>query len=149
MVLEDKPIAKSDLPARVNILEEYKLLTEESRFVMTRYIQALGLYLALIGFGVKEVLSTPANEISLIIAVFITCFNGLGYYGARKFKGMAYHALNRQALLADHLDMQRPYPMTWGYRSGIACLIISQISLIIIIIIRFFHIIPVVWGSYS
>ena len=142
MVLEEKPISRFDLPAPGKIIIEYKALVEESRFVMTRYIQALGLYLALTGFGVREILSAPSKEISLIIVVFITCFNVLGYYGARKFKSMAYHALNRQALLSDHLNIQRPYPMIWGYRSGIACLIISQISLIIIIILKFTYVIP-------
>lgn len=136
MKLEDKPVARSEAPDEDKILEEYKILVEESRFVMTKYMQALGLYLALMGFGVKEILSASSAEYTIIITFLMSCLNVLTYYGANKFRSMAYHSLVRQTILADYLKMQHPHAMVWGYYAGIACFTIFQILLLIIIILN-------------
>ncbi len=39
-------------------IEEIKLVAEERRFVMNRYMQAFALYLALAGYGLKELVET-------------------------------------------------------------------------------------------
>ncbi len=137
MTLSKKPVARDDYPLdNKQILEEYKLLIEERRFVMTRYMQGIAIYLALMGFAIKEIVSIPSFTIATLLGIFVSCLNILTYYGAVCFRSMAYHALNREAILADRLKMQRPHPLIWGYYGGIIGFTLSQIALIAIIVLR-------------
>lgn len=123
------------------LLEEYKLLEQQARFVMTSYMQGLGLYLALVGFGIREVLESKDGLRTVALIGALTCGNILAVYGAGHFRRMAYHALNRQSELADRLGFQGPYPMLWGYKAGIASFILVQLGMIA----AFFRILCLHW----
>ncbi|MBI3265379.1 MAG: hypothetical protein HYZ58_19795 [Acidobacteria bacterium] len=112
------------------VLEEYKLLDQQARFVMTSYMQALALYLALVGIGLREVLQAKGNFRIIVLTSALTCGNVLAVYAARHFRCMAYHALNRQSALAKQLNFQAPYPMLWGYHVGISSFFVVQLGII-------------------
>ena len=56
MTYPDKPLKNTKLPSDANLIEEYKILVDERRFVMTRYMQALGLYLILVAYTLKRII---------------------------------------------------------------------------------------------
>ena len=109
-------------------LEEYKILTTEAQFVMTRYMQMLALYLFAIGALVSELVQAPDLTITVLWIVGLTILNFGAFYGARRFRSMAYHSLNRLALLAEHFRMQKPHPMIWGNRAGVGVFLSVQFA---------------------
>lgn len=130
MELKSKPVSSTELPCNENTIEEYKALSEECRFVMAKYMQGLVVYLALMAFGIKELISAKSIEQVIYIPFILTIYNALAFYAAKKFRSMAYHALNRKAILADILKFQRPHPMIWGYYIGILSILILQATII-------------------
>ena len=118
------------------LLEEYKVLVDQNRFVMTRYMQAAAIYIALIGFSLKEVITVDQLTIMLILSTLISLLNFVGYYIAIHFRGMAYHTLNKQTEVANKLNFQPPYPLIWGYYSGIILVTVVQLTIILIILLR-------------
>src|ERR1039458_6568058 len=83
-------------PSEAFQVEEYKQVLKERHFVMTRFMQAVGLYLTLSGFALNELVQTKAKgRIVLLVALFTT-LNVVALYVARKFKGMATHALRSE-----------------------------------------------------
>lgn len=94
---------------------------------MTRYIQMLAIAAPVIGLLLREMfLALEIVTVGLWVVV-ATLLNGLLLYGARRFRSMAYHTLDRLALLSDHLGMQRPYPMMWGYRGGLSVIALFEL----------------------
>ncbi|PYP86458.1 MAG: hypothetical protein DMF61_13315 [Blastocatellia bacterium AA13] len=120
------------------ILEEYKHLIAERRFIMTRYMQFLIFYPIIVGYSFKELLSAESIRTALLIMLFIFLVNSVCVYGATRFRSMAYHALDREVLLADKLGMQRPHPK-WGYRAGMYSFIVCYGLTILIILGRIFN----------
>ncbi len=127
-----KPISNEELPEKDLILEEYKILSEQSRFIMTRYMQALIVHLAFMGYVLVQLSNSPSKKMSIIITTVVLLVNIVSFYAASWFKSMAYHSLNRQAILADTLGFQRPHPMIWGYYGGIIWLTAASIGLVIL-----------------
>ncbi|TXT19440.1 MAG: hypothetical protein FD138_4337 [Planctomycetota bacterium] len=136
MKIEPQPRLKTDTPSSDRILDEYKILVDERRFVMTQYVQSLALYIALVGLALRESLATNQIDLSIAVTIFVTCMNFAYWYGARQFRSMAHHALNREALLADVLGFQHPHPMLWGYYCGISAFIISECAVIVLLVKR-------------
>jgi hypothetical protein len=118
-------------------LEEYRQLTLERRFVMTRYMQAIALYLALSYFGLRELTTTPSLPIVAVMTTLFTFLNGLGLYAASHFRNMAIHATVREALLAKKMNFQQPHDLLWGYRSGVLLVGATQVVVFTITGIRF------------
>jgi predicted PurR-regulated permease PerM len=116
--------------------EEYKYISEQSKFVMTRYMQAGALYLALSGFVIKEIVSTPNVVLAYLVAFFFFSINILFYLAARKFRDMAYHWLNKQKDIADDFGFHRPYSMMWGYNIGVACVCLVIGAIVAVVLFR-------------
>ncbi len=131
-----KPVPRKDLPVEGLVLEEYKMVAEESRFVMTRYMQAVVIHIALMGFVAKEIIAEKTTAIALTIALSVFILNFGGYYCAGRFRSMAFHALNRETVLADHLGFQQPHAMVWGYYIGLVWITLSEISLLILMCLK-------------
>ena len=119
-------------------LEEYRQVILERRFVMTRYMQAIALYLALSYFGLNQLTAatTPLPMVAVLAALF-TFLNGVGFYAARRFRNMAIHATSREAPLAKKMSFQEPYDLLWGYRGGLLLVGATQIVVFTMAAIRF------------
>ena len=138
-VTRQSPQAATESPTPVSqqvSLEEFKHVAEERRFVMNRYMQAVGLYLALSGWGLKELFETPPLLVVCIWGASYTGLNILAVYAAGQFKRMAFHAIARETELAVGLGMLAPYPLTWGYWGGIVVVVFSEATMIAILIFR-------------
>ena len=118
------------------ILEEFRQVVEDRRYVMTRYIQAVGLYLALAAFALKELVSAPSLPLPFLTAALHSTLNILAFYAARQFKRMALHYWNRETALARHLSMQGPSSLLWGYTSGIVLVSLIQLAVLAVAVIR-------------
>lgn len=117
--LDAKPQASTTLSLDTNLLlEEFKLVCEESRFTMTRYMQMLAIYVFLIGLIVRELAHGQGHLRVSILTVIAIVVSLIACFGAKMFRSMAYHYLDRAALIADELKVQRPHPMVWGYWAG-------------------------------
>src|SRR5688500_2952720 len=52
-------------------LEEYRQVLKERQFIMTRFMQAVGLFVTLSGFALKELIdANPVKRILLLAALF-------------------------------------------------------------------------------
>ncbi len=132
MNFPDEPQRKTDLPPHENLIEEYKTIIEDRRFVMSRYMQALSFYLALVAFTLKEMVETKSTSTGLLIAAFVTATNVVGWYASVKFKSMALHSLERESILADKLGMQWPHSIKWGYYVGMLFVLFTQLAILAI-----------------
>jgi len=133
-----KPQIKESVQTNEQTIEEYKTIIEERRFVMSRYMQAIALYLALVAFSFKELLSANSGLMTILLLVFVTMANVLAFYGAGKFRSMAAFILKREALLADHFGMQRPHSIMWGYTLGVFVFLLTQLTIVAIILAKLF-----------
>jgi hypothetical protein len=125
------PTEPSDGPtASPTMLEEWKQLIEERRFVMRSYMQALALYLALGGYALKELLASESPLLAILIGLFFTSLNGVAVYAASRFKSMAMHAIEQEEMLATSLGIKTPHSLTWGYNGGICVVIFFQLAVI-------------------
>jgi hypothetical protein len=99
-----------------NELEEYKINAENTRFIITKYVETFTIYLALMGFGIRELVaeSKTAFVVSALFAVLLL-LSALAIIVFSKFKQMALHTLARQEELATVLKMHRPRSVKWGY----------------------------------
>jgi hypothetical protein len=117
---KDKPQPSSDITDDMKlVLEEFKVVSEEARNIMTRYVQMLALYVAVVGFLAPEMVNKKSIETNLLWLSGISLLNGGAYVAARRFRNMAYHYLDRLDILAKHLKFQKPHPMIWGYKVGV------------------------------
>lgn len=119
------------------VLEEYRALVEERRFVMTRYTQAIGLYLALVAFLVSRLGDLQTGREAVIVVSAFTLLNAWGLYAAWWFRKMAYHALNRETILAEHLGVQWPPPMKWGDYGGVLLITLCELAVVALAAQRF------------
>ena len=86
---------------------------------MTRYMQAIGFYLALSGFGFKELLALTSRSLILGVGAGFTALNVLAFYAAGRFRSMAKHARDREKYYASRYDLQSQHELFWGYWLGI------------------------------
>lgn len=124
-----------DQPTTVQ-LEEYKQIVAERRFVMTSYMQAIGLYLALSGFALREVVTAEVPLIRCLLASAITFLNGVAVFAAFRFKSMAMHAITREEYIAMRWSIQRPHSLMWGFWAGLLVVGVSQVTVIGIFLFR-------------
>lgn len=118
-----------NLPTDPSItLEEYKSLVLERRFVMTSYIQAIAFYVAVVGFSGGQYFAVHTRSQRLFLLAFVIGVNTLAWLTAGKFRKLAYHAIDRETLLAQSLGMQAPYPLVWGYQYALGMGAIIQIG---------------------
>jgi small-conductance mechanosensitive channel len=114
-------------------LDEYKEVINERRFVMTRYMQALALYLALSGFAAKELINTPSLLLLWLMGAAFTLLNGLAIYAAGRFRSMADRAMSRESELALRLNMQEMHDLSWGHRAGVLLVVLDELAVISIV----------------
>src|ERR1017187_3366710 len=94
-------------------LEEYKQVLNERHFVMTRYIQAVGLYVTLSGFALNELLKpAPMNRTWLLASLF-SVLNVLALVVARQFRNMADRAMQREIYFVNRYHVRQMYPLFW------------------------------------
>lgn len=112
------------------VIEELKIVVEERRFVITRYMQAMAFYIALVAFGGGQYFQAPGKPEKLFILLLMFTINTLAWLGAKQFRAMAYHALDRETLLAPEVHFQGPYPLIWGYKYALAMGAIVQLGVL-------------------
>lgn len=134
----NKSFTNDTLPKNDDLaIEEYKLLFDERRFIMTRYMQGIVVYIAVVAFIARDFFSLTDESIKYLFLVGMTVVNCIAFYSSHKFLKMVHHALNREAILADHLGLQKSLPLTWGYRGGIFFVSFIQ-ALVLLEIVRSF-----------
>jgi len=121
------------------ILEEYRVIVAERRFIMTRYMQSMTFYVVVMGYSFAQFLAATSISASIVYALFMLLVNTAFVFGARNFRKMAYHAINREAILARRLGVQYPYPMMWGYQTGIYSLVAAYILVLLLLYAKIFH----------
>ncbi len=97
------------------LLEEYKIVVEDRRFAITRFMQGVAFYLAIIGLVAREYFQLGTDKARLFFLLFAFTVNCVAWLAAGRFKSMAEHALYRESLLAEKLRVQAGHPLTWGY----------------------------------
>lgn len=148
MKLPPVAIQLVDLPENEQILlEEYKLIVAERRFIMTRYMQSLIFYPVVMGYAFKELLSAPSLRASVLFSLFMIGVNSVYWYAANRFRSMAYHALDREMILAKHLHTQLPHPMIWGYHAGVSAFTFTFILVGVILLGKTLHVLPPMGGG--
>jgi hypothetical protein len=110
-------------------LEEYKQVLIERQFVMSRYMQAVGLYLALSGFALRELLDAKPGLRTWFLAILFSVLNIIALQVARQFRNMAAHAMQREDYLAERYHLARTSQLYWGYRAGVLLVCISEVSI--------------------
>ena len=120
-----------------NILDEFKHVSEDRRFIMTRYMQAGVIYITTLGFGVKFLLQADTKIVLLTFAIFFESINISAILLARKFRDLAMHSINRETELAKKLNFQPPYSLMWGYWGGLMTACFSILAFLILTIVRF------------
>lgn len=133
--------ANPELDTKVNCddhmaREEYKLIVAERRFIMTRYMQGLVFYPVIMGYAFRELLYAESLVTSFLFALFMVSVNWIAQVAAKHFRSMAYHALNREKILAEHFNVQKPHPMIWGYRLGVTLFRIAYILILAVIVVK-------------
>ncbi len=120
-------------------MAEYHALVEERRFVMKSYMNAIIIYLALMGYTLKELLELNLKSAFLFhfLSAILFFLNLCGFYPANNFKTMATHAMSRECQLASKLGLQPPHSLLWGYHLG--CLLLVLISITILGIVGNAH----------
>ena len=117
-------------------LEEIKRTAEERRFVMTSYMQALALYLALTGYGLNDMSGTMPGVRFWIVSAAVTVANGLALYAASRFRSMALHVMARERRLALELRIGEPHSLLWGYGCGVIVVGLSQVAAVLIVVFK-------------
>lgn len=107
-------------------LEELKLVLEERHFVMSKYLQAITLYLLITSFAVTRIADAKTAVVQTIAAILITAFNVLSLIGAFYFRLMAEQARRRETVLATALGFELTRSHVWGFWMGIGLVIITE-----------------------
>ncbi len=97
------------------VLEEYKILVDERRFIMTRYMQAFAVYLTIIGLSLKGILEATEQDERYFLFALVTMFNIVGFFAARYFAKMAMYCMERESYNAKILGYLGPGNHAWGY----------------------------------
>ena len=136
--MENSPVSPlQDLQAKGHFeLEEYKQVLRERQFVMKSYMQAVGLYLALSGFALKELLDARSAYRTWILAGAFTLANVLALFAANRFKGMAEHAMNRERFFVERYSLEQTSVLFWGYHLGVILVAIDQVAVITIALMK-------------
>lgn len=114
------------------ILEEYKILVEERRFVATRYMYAVALYFAIVGLSLREMTSSSEFAYSISLFGLVTCLNAIGIVAALFFTRLALHSMAREKAAAIKLRFQPPISHIWGLYVVFAVFIVIELAAIYI-----------------
>lgn len=134
--LPDSQHPEAKLGSAAFELEEYKQVLNERQFVMTRYMQAVGLYLTLSGFALRELLDAPSSYRVWILSTIFTALNLLAVYAAWEFRNMAHRAMKREVYFVDRYSLQQTQTLFWGYWLGIALVCLDQSAVLTITAIK-------------
>ena len=128
MATSGEPFDARLLPIR---LEEYKQILKERHFVMTRYMQAVGLYLLLSSYVLTQLLkdNIPRQQLWLLGTAF-SVLNVAAFFAAGKFREMARHARDREVAIARLLSVGMTPELYWGHRLGIVLVSTMQLAAI-------------------
>ena len=105
-------------------LEEYRQVLEERRFVMTRYMQAIGLYLLLSSWVLKLILDMKVGVELWALLISFSVLNSLGIVVANRFESMAAHALARERYFVTRFQVRQHHELFWGYWFGVMLVIL-------------------------
>src|SRR5664280_547379 len=114
-------------------VEEYRQVLKERHFVMTRFMQAVGLYLALSSFALKELVEAQSITRVVVLASLFTILNTMALYVARKFKDMATHATERECAIVERHNMTQSSTLFWGYYVGVVLVCVSEIAIVTVL----------------
>lgn len=89
-------------------IEEYKSLLEERRFLITRFMHVCALYIAIIAYTLKEILTKENFEVNKLVYVFLCVVNFIAIYGALGFRSMIIFTQNREAIIATDIIFKDP-----------------------------------------
>ena len=117
----------SEAPKAEFELEEYKQVLCERRFVMTRFMQAVALYLALSAFAAKEMVEMDVHVASMLEVCF-TVLNVLALYVAKHFRRMADQALQRERHFVERFGVRQMYELFWGYKAAVLFVGTAQVA---------------------
>lgn len=117
-------------------LEEYKQVLLERQFVMSRYMQAVGLYLALSGFALRELLDAKTEPRAYFLAILFSTLNIIAICVARQFRNMADHAMQREHYFAKRHHLAKAYQLFWGYRAGILLVGVNEVAIVLVTIFK-------------
>ena len=115
-------------------LEEYKQVLEERRTVLTRYVQAVGFYLALSGFGLRELVTVSTPALILGSSILFSILNVLAFYVAIKFRSMAKLAAQREEVYVNRYHLQRAHELLWGYKASLWLVILNEATIVALVI---------------
>jgi hypothetical protein len=135
---KDRAVDVGPLPSPEFAIEEYKQVLEERRMVMTRYIQAVGFYLALSGFGLRELITTSSKPVVLGASIVFSALNILAIYAARMFRGMAESSVQREKFFAQNYRVQQTHELFWGYSASLWLVALNELTIISLAIWKFF-----------
>lgn len=111
-------------------------MLDERQFIMTRYMQALGLYVTLSGFALKELVDSRSTGRVWILVVLLTVVNVLALFATRQFRNMAHHAMLREIHFVQRYNLQQTYKLFWGYYAGVILVCAGQATVISVLIIK-------------
>jgi len=134
--MEPTSVPESGIPPSAFELEEYIQVLHERQFVMTRYMQAVGLYVTLSGFALKELVGASSANRVWILFILLTVLNVLALFAARQFRNMAHHTMVREMHFVQRYNLQQTYQLFWGYYAGVILVCLSQATMISVLIIK-------------
>jgi|ERR1035437_1444309 hypothetical protein len=120
-------------PSEAFQVEEYRQVLKERHFVMTRFMQAVGLYLTLSGFALNELVQTRSKTRVVVLVTLFTILNAVALYVARKFKDMATHALNRERAIVERHNLSQSSTLFWGYYATLVLVCVSEIAILTVL----------------
>ncbi|MCK9211048.1 MAG: hypothetical protein M0P61_09460 [Ignavibacteriaceae bacterium] len=114
-----------------NTIELYKIILEERRSIMAKYIQALAIYLGLTGFVLEKLFFRDGTNSKYPVIAFMTVTNFLAFFAIGYFKKMAKNIFHAEIKVAEKLKMEVTPNLYWGYWLVIIFIICSQALLIL------------------
>lgn len=97
---------------------------------MTRYIQAVGFYLALSGFGLRELVTVSSLALILGSSILFPALNILALYAAIKFRSMAKLAAGREEVLVKRYRLQQRHELFWGYTASVWLVVLNEATIL-------------------
>jgi hypothetical protein len=115
-------------------IEDYRQILEERRFVMTRYMQALWLYLALSGYGLSKLLELKSATLIYGVGIAYSLLNVVAFHVAGRFRGMARVASLQEMHYVEKYKLSRRPVLYWGYWMGILVVILSEAATVLCVL---------------
>ena len=120
-------------------LEELKIVFDQKKFFVSRYLQAAAFYFAISGLALNMLINITDKLLTLLITSFCLILNLLVLKMAGKFRDVVYHYLNREKILCEDLSYAEPAELIWGYTIGSVLIVVIMISFLVVGLIKYFH----------